>query len=276
MAPTLPVERDFLGTIVKRRFVPGLRLTETVLPQHSRTPKHYHDRGLVGWSLEGSYTNAYTRGTQDIQSSRIMFCPAGEPHTTLSEAGAVSFALELEPGWADRFGEVSLPVAPTVFELGSMASLMKKMHDEFSETDTPSALAIEGMVLEMIAVVMRFPKEPGPRTPRWLTQAREIVHERFREQITITGIAEQVQVHPVYLGNTFRQKYGHSIVDYLRELRVHHASRQLSESSDSLATIAQATGFSDQSHFSRVFKRITGMTPAAYRACFDKALPKNL
>jgi len=248
MVTSLSVERDFLGTIVKRRFVSGLRLTETVLAQHSRTPKHYHDRGLVGWSLEGSYTNAYTRGPQDIQSSRIMFCPAGEPHTTFSEAGAVSFALELEPGWADRFGEVSLPLAPTVFELGSMASLMQRVHAEFSETDKPSALAIEGMVLEMIAVVMRFPMEPGPKTPHWLTQAREIVQEGFREQITITGIAEQVQVHPVYLGSTFRQKYGHSIVDYLRELRVNYAARQLSDSSDSLAMIAQAAGFSDQSH----------------------------
>jgi hypothetical protein len=50
------VERDFLGTIVKRRSVPGLRLTETILPQHSRTPKHFHDRGLLGWSIKGSYT----------------------------------------------------------------------------------------------------------------------------------------------------------------------------------------------------------------------------
>lgn len=278
MIPSRPVERDFLGTIVKRRFVPGLRLTETVLEHHSRTPKHYHDRGLVGWSLEGSYTNAYTRGNQDVQSSRIMFCPAGEPHTTFSEAGAVSFALELEPGWVDRFGEVSMPLAPAMFELGSMTSLMKRVHDEFSETDTPSALAIEGMVLEMIAVVMRFPMELGAKAPRWLTQARELVHERFREQITITGIAEQVQVHPVYLGSTFRQKYGHSILDYLRQLRVDYASRQLSGSDDPLVTIAQASGFSDQSHFSRIFKRITGMTPAAYRAGSEKSrrLPKDL
>lgn len=207
-----------------------------------------------------------------------MFCPAGEPHTTFSETGAVSFALELEPGWVDRFGQVSLPQAPTAFELGSMTSLMKRVHHEFDEADTPSAIAIEGMVLEMIAVVMRFQIDPGAKAPRWLTEAREIVHERFREQITITGIAEHVQVHPVYLASTFRQKYGHSILDYLRQLRVNYASRQLSDSNDSLATIAQTAGFSDQSHFSRIFKRITGMTPAAYRACFEKGRspPKNL
>jgi AraC family transcriptional regulator len=82
----------------------------------------------------------------------------------------------------------------------------------------------------------------------------------------------------VYLASTFRDKYGHSILDYLRQLRVEYASRQLSDSNDSLAAIAQAAGFSDQSHFSRIFKRVTGVTPAVYRASSEKGRksPKNL
>ena len=266
MVSPLPAKQDFLGTIVQRRSVPGVRLTETELPEHSRTPRHAHDRPLIGWSLHGSYTNQYTRGSQDVQSSRIMFCPAGEVHTTFSPLGAVSFALELESGWADRFGEVSLPECPTLYEAGSLASLMQRLHHEFSETDMASSLAIEGMVLEMIAIAMRFRSDRTAAAPRWLLEAKERLDETFREPITITGLAHQVQIHPVYLATTFRQKYGNSIVGYVRELRVHYACQQLADTEYSLAEIAQAAGFSDQSHFSRIFKRVTNMTPAAYRA----------
>jgi len=130
----------------------------------------------------------------------------------------------------------------------------------------------------MVAVAIRFRKTPGGQPPRWLTEVKDLLHERFREQITISSLARQADVHPVYLASTFRRKYGHSIATYVRELRVDYASRQLAESETSLATIAQAAGFSDQSHFSRIFKRITGMTPAAYRVCSEKGskLPKNL
>jgi len=200
-----------------------------------------------------------------------MFCPAGEMHRTSSKSGAVSFALELEPGWVDRFGEVSLPERPVFLEAGSLASLMKRVHQEFTQTDVASSLAIEGMVLEMVAIAMRFRSDRTPKAPRWLVEAREILNETFREPITITGLAQQVQIHPVYLATTFRQKYGHSIVGYVRELRVNFACQQLADSEHSLAEIAQAAGFSDQSHFSRIFKRVTSLTPAVYRAIARRA-----
>jgi AraC family transcriptional regulator len=266
MGSANPVERDFLGTIVRRRMIAGLRLTETVLRPQSRTPRHFHDNSLLGWSLKGGYTNTYTRGLQEIESSRIMYCPGGETHTTSTGAGAVSFALELEPAWVERLTGAFLPSAPTMFELGSLAPLIARLYGEFNEKDTSSGIAIEGIALEMVAVAMRFRKNPGGSPPRWLAGVRDLLHERFREQITISAIAKEVDIHPVYLASTFRSKYGHSIVAYVRELRIDYAARQLAGSEDSLAAIAQMAGFSDQSHFCRIFKRTTGMTPAAYRA----------
>lgn len=269
MDSRLATECDFLGTIVKRRSISGLRLTETSLRRHFRTPKHSYRSGLFGWALKGSYTNGYTRTIQEIQKSRVMFCPGGELHTTSSETGALCFAVELEPAWKERFEEISLPNAPTTFELGSMAALTTRLYQEFNQADKPSILAIEGLVLEMIGLAMRFRLE-SVELPGWLTQSRSILEETFRGQLTISSIAEQVHVHPVYLASTFRRKYGGSIGDYIRQLRVSYSSRQLVDSGDSLAAIAHDAGFSDQSHFSRIFKRLTGMTPANYRFVSQK------
>jgi AraC family transcriptional regulator len=74
-----------------------------------------------------------------------------------------------------------------------------------------------------------------------------------------------VGVHPVYLASEFRKHFGCTIGEYVRKLRVEFACRRISESDSPLSDIAIAAGFSHQSHFSRTFKAVTGMTPAGYR-----------
>lgn len=101
---------------------------------------------------------------------------------------------------------------------------------------------------------------------RWLRQAREFLDENFSQPLTLTGIAESVKVHPVYLANAFRLHYHSSVGEYLRHRRVEFACHKISTSTDSLAEIALAAGFSNQSHFTRIFKQVTGMTPVQYRA----------
>jgi AraC family transcriptional regulator len=66
----------------------------------------------------------------------------------------------------------------------------------------------------------------------------------------------------------FRQQYGCTVGDYVRKLRLDFASRQLATSSASLAAIALAAGFADQSHFTKAFRRASGMTPAEWRRHF--------
>ncbi len=270
MAPTV-LEQDFHGRIIKQRISPGFRVTENVYTRHSWTPKHYHTNGMLGWVLDGSYTNAYSHATLDVRNSVFMFCPAGEVHTTSSEAGAHCFTVEVETLWLKRLEEASLPNVPTTFEKGSVDMLARRLYNEFNQVDRASSVAVEGLILEVIALAMRLKLASRTKPPRWLTQATEILHETYRDPITIAEIAEQVLVHPVYLASTFRSNYGCSIGDYVRQLRASYAARRLSDSEEPIAAIAQNSGFSDQSHFSRTFKQLTGMTPAMFRSVSRRA-----
>jgi AraC family transcriptional regulator len=74
-----------------------------------------------------------------------------------------------------------------------------------------------------------------------------------------------VGVHPVTLARGFRRAYGCTLGEYVRRQRIENACRQLLDSAASLAEIALANGFADQSHFSNTFHRYTVMTPARYR-----------
>lgn len=79
-------------------------------------------------------------------------------------------------------------------------------------------------------------------------------------------MARSVGVHPVHLATTFRRHFGSTIGEYVRRLRIDFATRQIASSEESLCNIALAAGFADQSHFSKVFRQQTGMTPGVFRA----------
>jgi AraC-like DNA-binding protein len=63
----------------------------------------------------------------------------------------------------------------------------------------------------------------------------------------------------------FRQIHGCTVGEYVRKLRINAACHDLNDSEIPLAEVALTSGFADQSHFSRVFKRQVGMTPGAFR-----------
>jgi len=72
-------------------------------------------------------------------------------------------------------------------------------------------------------------------------------------------------MQPPSLARAFRRRYGCTVGEYVRRLRIEFACRELAGSEKPLASIAQNAGFFDQSHFSKTFKLLTGQSPAAYR-----------
>jgi AraC family transcriptional regulator len=92
-----------------------------------------------------------------------------------------------------------------------------------------------------------------------------MIVENFPETLKLTQIAAEVGVHPVYLATAFRQKFGVTIGEFVRKLRIEHACAELMKGDLPLAAIALQAGFVDQSHFSKVFKLYVGVTPHKYR-----------
>ena len=79
------------------------------------------------------------------------------------------------------------------------------------------------------------------------------------------SLAEEAGVHPVHLARVFGKHHGCTVASHVRKLRVAWAQEQLLRPGTSTADIAFAAGFSDQSHFARVFRQLAGMSPARWR-----------
>lgn len=133
--------------------------------------------------------------------------------------------------------------------------------------DDTAHLIIEGTVLELLGHAARTstirPRET--RISPAIRRAHELLEARYREPVSLADLAAATGRHPAYIATAFREAYGETVGDCLRRLRVDDASRSLVHTDLPIAKIALASGFGNQSHLTRVFKRATGITPAAYR-----------
>lgn len=83
--------------------------------------------------------------------------------------------------------------------------------------------------------------------------------------LTLQGISEAIHVNPSHLSRKFKNETGLSIIDFINVNRVHAAKVYLQNNTTNITEIAFMVGFNNINYFSRVFKKITGMTPSQYR-----------
>ena len=95
--------------------------------------------------------------------------------------------------------------------------------------------------------------------------AGEYIQKHFREKLSIQSIAEVVHLSPSYLSHIFSQTFGYTITDYVTYIRLENAKSILSKSGTSISEAALDSGFEDISYFSRVFKKVEGISPREYK-----------
>lgn len=98
-----------------------------------------------------------------------------------------------------------------------------------------------------------------------MKKAMLFISDNFSSDITLEDVADHVHLNPAYFSTVFKQSSGSSFKEYLNMVRIEESKRLLANTDYSIIDIAVATGFEDQSYFSKVFKRYTGLTPKQYR-----------
>lgn len=264
----------FHGTILKNRSMAagGIKLSETTYASALRLTPHSHEGAYFCYVLQGSFTENYERsGSRSCRQSSLIFHPAGETHSDYFHSDARCFNIQIDDHWfgdAQAAADSKMISAPADFFDSRLSFLAARLYREFREFDQFSALIIEGLTIELLAEASRrcFRKqEKANPPPRWLRRAKEILDEQFDEKLTLPALSGLVSVHPTHLAREFRRFYSCSVGEYVRRRRVEIAARQISKTDATFAEIASAVGFFDQSHFARVFKSETGMTPQEYR-----------
>jgi AraC family transcriptional regulator len=257
------------GSILRSRETAGLKLAELTYSSGLRLPLHSHKRAHFCLLLHGTYEETCGRRSLVRRPGSLAFVAGGVTHSNLiHRSGIRFFALEMTRPWLERVnGHTSFEQSSTQYESGPLPWLAMRLYGEFRSGDNLAPLAIEGLALELLAGFGRQSARISENgSGNWLKKAKDLLHQRFHQPLTLVDVADFVDVHPVSLARAFRRAYHCTVGEYVRKLRIESACQKLLTSDAPMVEIAFSAGFSEQSHFCRTFKRLTGLTPSEYRS----------
>ncbi|MEW6207563.1 MAG: AraC family transcriptional regulator [Acidobacteriota bacterium] len=247
------------------------------------TPEHALTEHEIAMPLEGSFTAWLYSATGQ---RRVGFSTVG--HTSILPAGQTTSAR------AEREIEyLSLFLSPTLFArvaeeagLGGEVELMENCSASDplirqiglalmreSESQQPAGRLYAESLGNVLAVHLlrhhssRRPSElkSGGLAGHRLRRVREFIRENLSRDLGLTEIAEVADLSPFHFARAFKQTTGLTPHQYLTSARIEQAKELLAQSDMPIVEISFAAGFKNQSHFTTIFRRMTSMTPGAYR-----------
>jgi AraC family transcriptional regulator len=237
-------------------------------PARLEQPRHVNPDPTIAVVLSGGWA-----ADRETLAPSALVEPAGEIHARVF--GAVETAVVSLTIDAGRLGSAVADLTKRFLQVRDpyLELLARRAANELDEPDDVSALVIEAAALELVA---RMARSVGlERHPAWLGKAREVLHDRYADSLSLDDIADAVGIEPERLARGFRRAYGESLGDYLRRIRVNAAARLLASTDEPISRVAGEVGFADQSHLTRWFGRYLETTPGKYRGATRRDLIRS-
>ena len=229
-------------------------------------PPHSHPYAELILVLGGAFTERSGGQILARTIGSVQIMPANEVHENhYGGAGAECFLVRCGGGLLERLRPRTQALnAPQQFDRGtSVAVITTRLFREFVDNGSATSLAFEGLLLQALSAAERELPGSAP-VSKWLREARrqiELSHGRVR----VSDVAKTFETHPHYFAKAFRKAFGISPKSYAVNCRLQRASDLLADSRLSISQVALESGFTDQAHFAREFRRHAGVTPSRFR-----------
>lgn len=223
----------------------------------TQVPEHAHDWPVLSLFVMGSYLNETEIGGKFICSPSAVFYRAGAAHrNTVAAVGFEQIEIEFDPAW---LGTDFLPSMPVARWIGGESGAQARRLVHICEADSPEShlrAALRGY-LQCANV------QPQLVSAAWVDRLRRRLQEDT--SLKVADLARELGRHPSWTGSVYRHATGEGLQQTAARLRVERATRLLRETDQPYASIALDTGFCDQSHMNRTFRRVLGRSPTAVR-----------
>lgn len=150
-----------------------------------------------------------------------------------------------------------------------MTELFRRFLDD-QESGQQNSLQASLLVMQMLTEMSVTGSEVPDASVRLVEQAVKYIKLHLKEVKGTAEIATALKCNPDYLGRKFKEKFGWTLTDEIHRQRIHQAKRLLLDSVMNIAEIAAESGFEDPVYFRKIFKRIVGTSPSAYRQQYSR------
>jgi AraC family transcriptional regulator len=265
MATTIALE-VFVGPAIHAHGRGEVTVHESAFSADLIIPAHVHDQPVVSLMLSGVAAEVIDRNKRDLSEQDLLFTPAFEQHAYTFPRAGRWLNMQYSPGWLARVSEqpLALPISSQLIRNRSAVAWATRVRTEVRQPDSCSGLAIDGAMILMIAEISRVRADKESTRPRWLRTVEEAIETYIASPPSTEALAALAGVHPSHLLRVFRKYNGATISNFVRRRRIELARHQVALGKLSLSAIALDAGFSDQSHFTKVFRQTFGDTPAQY------------
>jgi AraC family transcriptional regulator len=253
----------------------GMECRRAVYGAATSTGRHYHDDANVVFTLSGLLTQTMGPQATVLTPHSLMYVPAGEIHaTTFGPHGAHCFFVGIDAMWMERrLDSAKIDGTRPRISTGSsdLQAFALKMYQEFRDPDSLSEMIVEGAFLGLLGIWFRERSERHQCAPGWLRSVKILLHDSFRESISLTDVSQAVGVHSCHIAREFHHAYSVTVGEYIRKLRVDFVAERLrypGKNTEALTDLALQAGFSSHAHMSSVFRKMTGMTPSQYKKTY--------
>lgn len=164
--------------------------------------------------------------------------------------------------------ELCTLLSRSAIESGTVAETVLSQNTQFIKKIS-NCKNSENLCYDLQEIVVAFSdnvfNKATSKNKELMKKAISIITKNYAANITLDYVANEVHLNPAYFSTLFKKEVGYSFKEYLNMIRIEESKRLLTNSSYSIVDIAIAVGFEDQSYFSKVFKKYTGITPKQYR-----------
>ncbi|GGE40717.1 AraC family transcriptional regulator [Pullulanibacillus camelliae] len=256
----------------------------------SELPDHFHEWCEIVYIYDGNGTFFINNTFYSMQKGDLFIIPGGTIHHTLPDAdkpltsSAIFFDATIitHDFYQDLFSYMY------AFEQGKQLNDYKLALDEQEQyaieaffcniqTEiTNQAIGFQSacvhwlhmILLAINRLILKQQKEALPafeKGPKWIHNIIRYIENHLIEQLTLSGLAREACISPEHFSRVFKQMTGMNVTDYITTKRIIKAKELLLNTDDTVALIAEKSGFYSTPHFYRMFKRYVGKTPSHYR-----------
>lgn len=261
---------EYYGSRNTERSFNGILLSHYTYSR-AKTDWHYHENPYFMYVLQGQMKDCNTKVKTLCPSGSLMYNHWQESHYgSKHSAEASGFHLEFERNWLEEQGvSMRLLEGSRLVENPRIHLLFAKLYGEFFLSDKYSEVSIEVLLLQICEALSHLKEVNSCKPPVWVDGLKELLHDDTT-QLSLEYLSKQLGVHPVHISRAAPKHLSMSLGEYIRQEKIKKAIPLLLDSNSSLTEIAYRLGFSDQSHFNRVFKSYLNTSPSWYRKRANK------
>ena len=232
-----------------------------------KTDWHYHENPYFMFVLKGNMIDGNKKTKTLCPSGSLMFNNWEEVHYGSKHSNNASgFHLEFQKQWLENNNfQINLLEGSQLIQNPQIHFLFAKLYHEFIISDIYSNVSVELLLLQICNELTEVKDNTAKETPNWIHELKEILHYDDTSELSLQYLSDQLNIHPVHISRSAPKYLFTSLGEYIRKHKIKKAIPLLFDSKNSLTSIAHQTGFSDQSHFNRVFKYYFSMNPSLYR-----------